>query len=368
MAMLLPERRHSGIIASVVLVLLMLGAVAPDPFSSTRPPKHTALAPSNFLSSAISYVDTAMGYAEFAPFLHSLIEYELGTSSSPKVYLGQNGHLYYGAERAGEQSAGLIYRASEVVRFAELSSVLSRELRRRGANLVITVPPNAQSIAIEDLPRLPKARPRLEYNLLFKELKKRGLAAVDLKSHFLAIGDGNSLYQKTDTHWTSRGAVIAFNQVMSNAKHPEWKVDVKDVLGPVKTVHAGDLARMLGLQRFLTDENADLLPSGNAKEWQPSQILHYSNPRPVFNSYSFERRGAKTTDRILVIGDSFTQHFWLPLLQRTDAAIIGWMHHLGCKFDFADVERFKPTLVILAPTERYARCSETNWPADLPRR
>jgi len=366
--MLRPERRHSGIIASVVLVLLMLGSLAPNPFSSTRSAKHAAWASSNIISSAISYVDTAMGYAELAPSLRSLIEYELGTSSSRKVYLGRNGHLYYGAERAAEQSAGLIYRASEVIRFAELSSVLSRELQKRGAPLVITVPPNAQSIAIEDLPRSPKARPRLEYDLLFKELKKRGLAAVDLKSHFLAIGDGNSVYRKTDTHWTSRGAVIAFNQVMSSAKHPEWKVDVNEVLGPVKTVQAGDLARMLGLQNFLTDENADILPARNAKDWQPSQILHSSNPQPVFDSYSFERKGAETTDRILVIGDSFTQHFWLPLLQRTDAAMIGWMHHLECKFDFADVERFKPTLVILAPTERYARCPTKNWPVGLPRR
>jgi len=368
MAMLLPERRHSGVIASVLLVLLMLGALVPDPLSSARQAKHSALPDGGILSSAVRYMDTVTGYAEFAPFLHGLINYELGTSSSPKVYLGRNNHLYYGAERAAEQSAGLIYRVPEVIRFAELSAVLSHELRRQGADLVITVPPNAQSIAIEDLPKLPKVRPRLEYDLLFNELRKRGLATVDLKSHFLAIGDGNSLYRKIDTHWTNRGAVIAFNLAMSRAGHSDWKVDLDQVLGPVRTVHAGDLARMLGLQGFLTDENSDLLPAANAREWQPSQILHSSNARPVFDSYSFERKGAGTTDRILVIGDSFTQHFWLPLLQRTDAAMIGWMHHLGCNFDFADVERFKPTLVILAPTERYARCPSQNWPPGLPRR
>ena len=80
----------------------------------------------------------------------------------------------------------------------------------------------------------------------------------------------------------------------------------------------------------------------------------------------YERRG-EGGERVLVLGDSFTQKFWLPLLQHSDAERIGWMHHSGCGFDFADVERFEPTLVILAPTERGMPCSLKAWPHGLQR-
>ena len=70
---------------------------------------------------------------------------------------------------------------------------------------------------------------------------------------------------------------------------------------------------------------------------------------------------------ILVLGDSFTQGFWQPLLMHSGAARIGWMHFALCSFDFTDVARFRPKHVILAPTERFMPCPPKNWPKDLPR-
>ena len=68
-----------------------------------------------------------------------------------------------------------------------------------------------------------------------------------------------------------------------------------------------------------------------------------------------------------MLGDFFTQKFWLPLFQRSDAERIGWMHLSKCGFDFADLERFEPTLVIIAPTERAMPCTLDEWPVGLPR-
>jgi hypothetical protein len=86
----------------------------------------------------------------------------------------------------------------------------------------------------------------------------------------------------------------------------------------------------------------------------------------VFDAYAYRRKEAVAGENVLVIGDSFTRDFWLPLLERSDAKRIGWMHHGLCTFDFVDVERFRPSLVILTPTERYIPCPPGAWPAGLP--
>jgi hypothetical protein len=69
----------------------------------------------------------------------------------------------------------------------------------------------------------------------------------------------------------------------------------------------------------------------------------------------------------LVLGDSFTQAFWRPMLLHTGTARVGWMYFAECAFDFTDIERFQPTHVIVASTERLVVCRSERWPRGLPR-
>jgi alginate O-acetyltransferase complex protein AlgJ len=371
--MLSQRRRFQGIVAVAILVLVMLGGLVPDPFVTLLPgsqPKQAQIGTlgqlTGFFDGIGDYFDSNMNYAASVPLLRGIVEYELGASSSPKVYIGRNNHLFYAAESAAAQSAGAIYRRSETLHFVDMATILRRELERRGAKLVVTIPPNAQSIAIDDLPSWSKARPPFEYDLAMGELRKRGIASVDLKTPFLAMEDRDAIYRLTDTHWRMRGAVLAFNLVVPGAGHPEWTVNPEAVLGPVTPIPGGDLARFMGIQRYLTDADAQMLPALEGG-WEKLDILRPSPFAGVFDSYAYGRKGAKGGERVLVLGDSFTYYFWLPLFQRSDAERIGWMHHGFCGFDFADVERFEPTLVILAPTERVMPCALAAWPPRLPR-
>jgi hypothetical protein len=372
MSMLAQRRRFQGIVAVIILVLVMLGGFAPDPFvtpssgSQPEPTKTGTLGQfAGFFNRTLDYFFSNMNYAASAPLLQGILEYELGSSSSPKVYFGRNNRLFYAAESAAAQSAGAIYRRPETLHFVDVATVLRRELERRGTKLVVIIPPNAQSIAIDDLPPWSKAHPPLEYDLAMGELRKRGIATIDLKTALLAMKGGDILYRLTDTHWTMRGAVLAFNLVVSSARHPELEVDPEAVLGPVTPIPGGDLARFMGIQRYLSDTDAPMMLAPEGR-WERLHILRSPPFQGTFDTYAYGREGAEGRERVLVLGDSFTQ-YWLPLFQRSDAERIGWMHHGGCGFDFADVERFEPTLVILAPTERTMPCGLAAWPPDLPR-
>jgi alginate O-acetyltransferase complex protein AlgJ len=371
--MLALKRRFQGIITAAVLVLAMLGGLVPDPFATPSPnaqPKATrtdALGRfEDFFMAVRDLFRTRMNYAASAPLLRGIIEYELGASSSPKVYIGRNNHLFYNGESTPAQSAGDIYRQPETLHFVDMAAILRRELELRGAGLIVASPPNAQSIAIDDLPSWSRPHPPFEYDLAISELRKRGVATIDLKTALLALGDGDALYLRTDTHWSNRGAVQGFNLVVSGGGRPQWMVDPDAVLGRRMPIPAGDLARFMGIQRYLTDTDAPMLPASESG-WEKLDILRSPPFGNVFDAYAYGREGAESGERVLLLGDSFTWQFWLPLFKRSDVARIGWMHHAMCGFDFSDVERFNPTLVILAPTERLIPCPLANWPPGLPR-
>jgi hypothetical protein len=57
----------------------------------------------------------------------------------------------------------------------------------------------------------------------------------------------------------------------------------------------------------------------------------------------------------MLIGDSYTQHFWDGYLAQ-GASAFAWMHHRSCRFDLNAVERFKPDILIFAPSERFMPC------------
>ena len=372
--MLAPKRRFQGLVLVAILCLVMLGSLLPDPFvipppgSPTTPIRRGNLG--DRIAEARNYYYTHMKFVALAPLLRGLIKYELGASSSPKVYIGRNHHLFYAAEYAPDQSAGAIYRKPETFHFINMATVLKHELGRLGAKLVIAFPPNAQSVPVGDLPFWSKPHPPLEYDLAISELRQLGITTVDLKTPMLqqeaASQNGASLYRLTDTHWSNAGAVLAFNLVVEGAGFAQWKVDPASALGPVSSVPSGDLARFIGIQPYLTDHDTAMAPAPE-NAWRKLDILRSPPYAGVFDTYAFEREATTANQRVLVLGDSFTQSFWLKLLQRIDAQRVGWMHHGICGFDFADVERFEPTLVILAPTERAMPCALSSWPLGLPR-
>jgi alginate O-acetyltransferase complex protein AlgJ len=373
MPLLVPGRRFQGIAVVAILVLVMIGGLLPDPFVTPSPVKPPKPANTGTLGRLVATVDEVssyfaanMNYAASAPLLRGIVEYELGASSSAYVYVGRNRHLFYAGESAAAQSAGAIYRRPETLHFVDMATILNRELQRRGATFIVAIPPNAQSIAIGDLPSWSRPRPPFEYDLAIGELMRQGIATVDLKRSLLAMKNSDALYRLTDTHWSTQGAAVAFNLVVSGAGHPEWRVDLADVLGPIMPIAGGDLAHFMGIQRYLTDAEAPILPAPEGG-WEKLDILRAPPFAGVFDAYAYSRKGAEGGERVLILGDSFTRYAWVPLFQRGDLGRIGWMHHGVCGFDYADVERFDPTLVILAPTERTMPCAPAAWPSGLPR-
>ncbi len=58
---------------------------------------------------------------------------------------------------------------------------------------------------------------------------------------------------------------------------------------------------------------------------------------------------------VLIIGDSFTESFFPPLLAQHAGRAI-WMHSHECAFDWNAIDRYRPDEVWWMPTERALVC------------
>jgi hypothetical protein len=369
-ALIPAHRRYLGPIALAILVLVMFGALVPDPMGSWHPFVLAKKASFGDKVNALTragrqYFNDNFGYARTLPYLRAALEYAVMTPSDPRVYFGPRMHLFYSGENVVNQSTGALYRVDQIRHFVDVVDAVRRALAPTGGDVVVLVPPNAQSIPTRDQPVWWRISGPLEYDLAMRELRQRDVPTVDLKAAFMASPDRDLLYRHTDSHWRWNAALLAFNMAMNSIGHEEWSVDPATSLTPLSPVPAGDLARLLGLQDRLSDADYTVRVDTPAGTWTPIDVFRALPAYALDLRYALER--TSEGERLLVLGDSFTWEYWQPLLKQTGAARLGWMPFLGCTFDFTDVVRFLPTHLIVAPTERYIACGVGNWPKGLPR-
>ena len=360
MALLMRYRRWWPIFFFITLLLPTVGLLFEDVYRTQRPV--SAPAPRWWLNAAERldrYIESSYGFRAAVLYAHNSFGYWLGGGGNANVIVGKEGVLFYKKDRALEQSFGELIRAGRVKAAVETAAELDAWTKTRGSRFVMVVGPNAHTMNWRYLPDYTRqTRPfRTEYDLLAQMMEDRGLPLVDLRIVLEAAAEDGPIYWVNDTHWNNRSAIIAFNETMTALDRPDLTHDLSEVLGERYEIWHGDLVSMLGLPEAWTpDVDNSLMGSAAPPSWPPDQIEGIFDPSkearfPAPYAYDLDRDGP----RIMVIGDSFTRSFWAGALARR-ASAVAWMHHKGCKFDRGAIERFRPDLLIYAPTERAFPC------------
>ena len=98
--------------------------------------------------------------------------------------------------------------------------------------------------------------------------------------------------------------------------------------------------------------------------------LHATKPERLRTStniyHDYTASDGRPGPTILIIGDSFTEGFFRPMLLPHVGRIV-WLHHRWCGFDWETVDQFHPDEVWWMPTERYLLCNPGVTPANFPR-
>jgi alginate O-acetyltransferase complex protein AlgJ len=268
------------------------------------------------------------GFRKQLTMANALFRYELSSPTNEFVLYGRNGYLFYLGAASVHQSTGLLLRREHVKKFVDSASDLHDRLAKQNIAFVVAIPPNASTINRAQLPEwLPRSPSFTEYDLALEMFASRGVPAVDLRPA-MQPRDSQPRYYRTDTHWNALGAAIARNEIVRFLGLPEWELDIDRVFRGFRPVAGLDLARFLGISFAIQDQWADI----------------------DISSYP---RGEGPT--VLAIGDSFVDVYFPKVW--ANGGRLDVMAVLPCSVDFDAVMIRKPSIVVLAPTERNIVCS-----------
>jgi alginate O-acetyltransferase complex protein AlgJ len=357
-------RRWIAILAFLALAAPpVMGVVRPDDPATIFKEGRKPAAPPNphtftdwmwFPASVDAYLRDHFGLRQaMIDLYHYLTD---SVSTVPAVLIGQDGRMFYLGDKMVRQSAGRLLRVAKVAEAADLVATMRAALAKRGSSFLVAIPPNSSTIYQDDLPRWAQ-NPGLttEYDLFLKDLRERGVKAVDLRPALKLARSQGDAYLRYDTHWTPRGAIAGFNAVIDADRHPNWRIDPATALGPPTLRKSGDLARILGVQDEVT-EMAKLF----ALPWRGTDqpISQDMMPDHVFAT-------GKPGPTVMVIGDSFT-HSYFPLMLSQHLERVVWINDRHCGFDWSLIDKFHPDEVWWAPTERFLVCDSGVRPANFP--
>jgi alginate O-acetyltransferase complex protein AlgJ len=294
-----------------------------------------------------AYLHDHFGLRELLIHWEALLNQGILRSGNDSVLYGHDGWMFFKGDSMVRQSAGLVRRDNLVASTADFLAAKKVELSARGIALLVASPPNSATIYKEKLPGWARNHGRqTEYDLLLDELTARGVLAVDLRPALRNALAGGQVYRVHDTHWTPRGALTAFNVVVEAASHFDWRLDTRSALGARMDANGGDLSRMLGIADDVSE---------------PVEPLTLPHGRHEVLSAGSHATFLETNDRpgptIMIIGDSFTESYFPPMLLRNVGRVV-WLFHYWCEFDWKWIDQFHPDEVWWMPTERYMLCQK----------
>ena len=152
----------------------------------------------------------------------------LGVSPSAAVIAGHDGWFFYADDKAVEDYANAeLLDDAAIANWREAVLRARNWLQARRIGYVFTIAPDKPVLYGEDVPStITRIHDTSRADQLFVALQDTGLA-IDPRPALFEAKPRERIYQKTDTHWNDRGALIAYQQIInavraSNAQRKAW--------------------------------------------------------------------------------------------------------------------------------------------------
>jgi alginate O-acetyltransferase complex protein AlgJ len=215
-----------------------------------------------------SYLVDNFGFRPYLIRWFSLLKLTLlGVSPVPSVILGKDSWLFYYSEALADGNTINDFRGTiplsqaELVRLQEQLEANQRAFARRNIPYLVAIVPNKNTIYSEYLPdNIRKFRSTTRLDQLMGHMRQHSRVKIlDLREALFKAKSKYPVYLKTDSHWNSYGAYIAYVQIMRQLStcFPSIRAVPVEV-GRVTTECSptgGDLAQMLFLQDAMVEEN-----------------------------------------------------------------------------------------------------------------
>jgi alginate O-acetyltransferase complex protein AlgJ len=268
----------------------------------------------------------------------------LRTSPSSAVIEGEAGWFFYGDDKSVEDYVNIEPLTEEGVANWRAAVLRARDwLRARGIAYIFTIAPDKHVIYGEEMPStLARIGALSRTDQVFTALQDAGLA-VDVRGVEFDAKTRERVYQRTDTHWNDRGALVAYQQIIGAVRarvpHTPAAWTRADFVADERTVEGLDLAGMMGLTRVLREIDMRLVP----RRPRRARVIEPAGANPT------DEEGRLVTEiddpslpRAVIFRDSFTSRLVPFLSEHFSRAVYLWQND----FDASIVDREQPDVVI----------------------
>lgn len=212
---------------------------------------------------------------------------------------------------AGKLESNGVYRCKDNYLMEELTVPSEKTMQNTLASLkqfkrhykkldaFFLLAPNAGNILEDKLPNFTKLNDQNQYmDQFFKEIKSYGYTPIDVRNAFKKASEDTQLYYRTDHHWTTDGAYLAYQQAAKKMKLTN-NVTYKPYV--VKNDFRGTLASKSGFVNGVNDAIKIYMPYKD-KDYNNS-VIYYTDTKTKTTEF-YQLDNLDTKDAYTVFGGS----------------------------------------------------------------
>ncbi len=282
---------------AILFGMLLLGILLPDQDTSDEENRSLQTLPSfnlteyfdgRFETKVENYVnDQFPGRSEFIS-LKAAMDKTLGVLESNGVYRASNNYLMEELTTPDEEN--LTETEDAIADFAS---------RHRKLKMYFLLAPNAGNILSEYLPAtVQMADQNGQMDAFFDRMQQAGIKTIDVREAFSKNKADIDLYYRTDHHWTSDGAYLAYQTAIGTLTG-----DTATEYAPkvVKTDFRGTLASKSGFVNGVDDTIKIYLPVKESR--YKNSVIYYTDTQKKTTNY-YQLKKLDTKDAYAVFGGS----------------------------------------------------------------
>ena len=274
---------------------------------------------------------------------------------------GTDGWLFGAEDGALSMHRGLDpFTPGEAKAWIRAVSELQRRAEARGARFAVLIAPNKHTVYPEHLSHQPRRLGGLSRLETLEALAPaNGIRFVSPRRRLLEAKQRRQMYYKTDTHWTSAGAFVAYRQLMESLEDAGMalRTVAEGQLESREVEHEGDLYGLLGIEHG-EPETVEL-----RSVRRPRAVAEVTNLTALdwedFPAKSWRMEGPEEPS-LLVIGDSYF-YVMAPFLRESFGRVTFVHHRLGHP-PVAALRTGDYDVVLLLMVERFL-----TYPLEVPR-
>jgi hypothetical protein len=270
--------------------------------------------------------------------------FALQVSPTPAVVKGRDGWFFYGEDGSLDDYAHVDPLTPAALDNWRAAVGRARDwLHTRGIPYVFFVAPDKYSIYPEMMPTtIRPVGPRSRTDQLYDALA-HSRVTVDVRDALAAARARERIYQKTDTHWNDRGALVAYQAIVEAVRRhvpstpAAWSRD--DFEPATRETDGMDLAGMMGLTRVIGESDLMLVP----KRSRLARVVEPAGAEPM------AQEGRLVTEipgsalpRAVIFRDSFVSRLVPFLSEHFSRAVYLWQND----FDANVIAAEHPDVVI----------------------